>query len=96
VRRYLGDTLYGGREWILLAATYGCVALAGSERDDAEQKLTWIEGAATDEGYLPEQVQDHVQSPYTLAYWQQKWGSTATPLRWSHAMHVVLTKELDR
>jgi GH15 family glucan-1,4-alpha-glucosidase len=48
-----------------------------------------------DEGHLPEQVQDYVQSPWMLAYWRRKWGSTATPLLWSHAMHVVLTKELE-
>ena len=96
VRRYLGDTFYGGSEWILLAATFGWVALAGGEREVAHQMLAWIEGAATDEGHLPEQVQDHVQSPYMLAYWRQKWGSTATPLLWSHAMHVILTIELDQ
>jgi GH15 family glucan-1,4-alpha-glucosidase len=96
VRRYLGDTFYGGSEWILLAATYGWVALASGEREVAHQMLAWIEGAATDEGHLPEQVQDHVQSPYMLAYWRRKWGSTATPLLWSHAMHVILAIELDR
>ena len=95
VRRYLGDTFYGGSEWILLAAAYGWVALASGKREVAEQMLTWVAGAATDEGHLPEQVQDHVQSPWMLAYWRRKWGSTATPLLWSHAMHVVLTKELE-
>jgi len=51
--------------------------------------LDWIEAAAAD-GLLPEQLQDHVQSPYMLEFWQAKWGQTATPLLWSHAMHVVL------
>jgi len=51
------------------------VGQSRGERGIAEQMLTWIEGAATDEGYLPEQLQDHVQSPYMLAYWRQKWGS---------------------
>lgn len=31
-----------------------------------------------------------------LAYWRARWGATATPLLWSHAMHVVLADELDR
>jgi hypothetical protein len=39
---------------------------------------------------LPEQVQEHVQSPFMLDFWRAKWGQTATPLLWSHAMHVVL------
>lgn len=56
---------------------------------------TSVDSTATPEGYLPEQVQDHVQSPYMLAHWRQKWGATATPLLWSHAMHVVLTDELN-
>lgn len=95
VRRYLGDTFYGGSEWILLAATYGWVALTCGDRDTASRMLGWIESAATSDGYLPEQVQDHVQSPYMLTYWRRKWGSTATPLLWSHAMHIVLTEELE-
>ena len=94
VRRYLGDTFYGGSEWILLAASLGWVSLALGDRDTATRMLTWIEAAATDDGYLPEQVQDHVQSPYMLAFWRHKWGSTATPLLWSHAMHVILSAEL--
>ncbi len=93
-RRYLGDTFYGGSEWILLAATYGWVELAAGRPESARQMLAWIERAATPEGYLPEQVQDHVQSPYMLLHWRQKWGATATPLLWSHAMHVVLADEL--
>ena len=31
-----------------------------------------------------------------LTYWRNKWGPTATPLLWSHAMHVVLSDELTR
>ena len=67
VRRYLGDTFYGGSEWILLAAAYGCVPLAFEDRATAQQMLTWIEATADPRGQLPEQVQDHVQSPYMLA-----------------------------
>jgi hypothetical protein len=29
-----------------------------------------------------------------LAWWQARWGATATPLLWSHAMHVILHDEL--
>ncbi len=95
VRRYLGDTFYGGSEWVLLAAGYGRACLAAGDRGTAERMLAWIEGVATDEGHLPEQVQDRVQSPYMLAHWREKWGRTATPLMWSHAMHVILARELS-
>ncbi|WP_077488792.1 glycoside hydrolase family 15 protein [Sinomonas mesophila] len=94
LRRYLGDTFYGGSEWILLAATYGWVAVASGDRATAGRMLDWIEAAATPEGLLPEQVQNHVQSPYMLEFWRRRWGATATPLLWSHAMHIVLREEL--
>ncbi|HET9872272.1 MAG TPA: glycoside hydrolase family 15 protein [Propionibacteriaceae bacterium] len=96
VRRYLGDTFYGGSEWILLAASLGWVGLKSGDEALAERMFSWIESAATEDGYLPEQVQDHVQSPHMLAYWRRKWGPTATPLLWSHAMHVVLGDEMGR
>jgi len=94
LRRYLGDTFYGGAEWILLAATYGWVMAARGEPDRAREMLSWIQQSATSEGHLPEQLQDHVQSPYMLNHWKHKWGETATPLLWSHAMHIVLTDVL--
>ncbi len=91
VRRYLGDTFYGGSEWLLLAASLGWVQKERGDSDTAAAMLAWIEAAATDEGFLPEQVQDHVQSPYMRDFWHAKWGQTATPLLWSHAMHIVLS-----
>jgi GH15 family glucan-1,4-alpha-glucosidase len=96
VRRYLGDTFYGGSQWILLAASLGWAALQLGDRGLADDLLAWIESAATDQGYLPEQVASNVQSAHMLAYWQDHWGSTATPLLWSHAMHLVLLDELRR
>jgi hypothetical protein len=43
---------------------------------------------------MPELVQNHVQSPYMLAYWRDRLGPAATPLLWSHAMHIMLCAEL--
>jgi GH15 family glucan-1,4-alpha-glucosidase len=94
VRRYLGDTFYGGSQWILLAVSLGWARLAMGESETAVTLLGWIESSATAEGWLPEQVADVVQSPHMLAYWKQKWGGTATPLLWSHAMHIVLLDEI--
>jgi GH15 family glucan-1,4-alpha-glucosidase len=90
VRRYLGDTFYGGSEWILLAATLGWVQARRRDPATASAMLDWIVLSATAEGLLPEQVQQHVQSPFMLDFWRAKWGQTATPLLWSHAMHVAL------
>jgi GH15 family glucan-1,4-alpha-glucosidase len=96
VRRYQGDTFFGGAEWILLAASLGCVSVAQGDNRLAEGLLNWIEGTATADGFLPEQVTDNVQSPHMLRYWQQRWGQTACPLLWSHAMHLILLDDLGR
>jgi GH15 family glucan-1,4-alpha-glucosidase len=94
VRRYLGDTFYGGSQWILLAASLGWTALTLGDRELAVQLLHWIEASADSDGYLPEQVAVGVQSPHMLDYWRHRWGPTATPLLWSHAMHTILSDEL--
>ncbi len=96
MRRYQGDTFYGGAEWLLLAGSLGCVAIAQDDSELAEKLLAWIEASATSEGHLPEQVADHVQSPHMLRYWRRRWGHTATPLLWSHAMHLILLDHLGR
>jgi len=74
VRRYLGDSFYGGSQWILLAASLGRVALAEGRVDEARELLAWMESAATSEGFLPEQVADDVYSPHMLAFWREPGG----------------------
>jgi GH15 family glucan-1,4-alpha-glucosidase len=76
------------------AASLGWAALAVGDADMPMRVLAWIEASASDEGYLPEQVAEDVQSPQMLGYWREQWGLTATPLLWSHAMHVVLHEAL--
>ena len=56
VHRYLGDTFYGGSEWNLLAAAYGCLSLALDDPRPRQQMHTWIERRRP-HGHLPEQVQ---------------------------------------
>jgi len=95
VRRYQGDTFYGGGQWILLAASLGWATLATGSSELARRLLAWIEGSANDQGYLPEQVAEEVQSPHMLAWWQARWGTPATPLLWSNAMHVIICDQLQ-
>ncbi|MBV9367546.1 MAG: hypothetical protein JOY89_25180 [Solirubrobacterales bacterium] len=96
VRRYQGDTFFGGAEWLLLAASLGCVANAQGDRDLADALLGWIEASADSNDYLPEQMANQPQSPHMLRHWQRRWGKTATPLLWSHAMHLILLDDLGR
>lgn len=95
VRRYLGDSFHGGSQWLLLAATLGWCADVAGQRELAVELLDWVTASADAEGHLPEQVAEEVQSPHMLAFWREKWGGTATPLLWSHAMHIVLSHALE-
>jgi GH15 family glucan-1,4-alpha-glucosidase len=94
VRRYIGDTYYGGGEWVLLTcwlATYDA-----REGRDAELQAaqSWICAQADEHGLLPEQSTDAPQSPDMVEHWIRRWGSPASPLLWSHAMFLVLQAEI--
>ena len=94
VRRYPGDSYYGGGEWLLLAALLGsCFSAAGRE-EDARAQLAWIAARATPEGELPEQVAEHLLVPAEYGRWVERWGPSASPLLWSHAMYMTLALEL--
>jgi isomaltose glucohydrolase len=88
VHRHLEDTYYGGGEWPLLAAFLG---LARPAR--AEAALNWIAAHATEDGFLPEQAQDHLLHPDAWDVWVSKWGPPACPLLWSHAMYLTLAHD---
>lgn len=94
VRRYLGDTFYGGGEWVLLTASLGTHMAAVGDLDGARQRLDWVESMFTADGHLPEQATEHPQAPDMVAPWVMRWGPVARPLLWSHAMHVVLVQSL--
>jgi GH15 family glucan-1,4-alpha-glucosidase len=94
VYRYLGDTFYGGGEWLILTAWLGWYEVRTGRTDLARQRLEWIAAQATGEGWLPEQVSGDTQDPSFIAEWTQRWGPVATPLLWSHAMFVILALEL--
>jgi len=86
--RYLGDSYYGGGQWLLLTSTLAWHdAVTGD--GDATSAQDWVRAQVTPDGDLPEQVTDHAQDPTMLEPWQRRWGSVATPLLWSHAMYLV-------
>ena len=90
VRRYLGDSYYGGGDWVLLTAWLGWYRAARGDLDGARALLAWIENAATPDGLLPEQLTTAAQQPDMVARWVGKWGPVASPLLWSHAMYLIL------
>jgi GH15 family glucan-1,4-alpha-glucosidase len=90
IRRYPGDTYFGGGEWILLTAWLGWYWTERGKTERAQQLLGWIESRADEKGYLPEQVPYNLNKPEYYEVWRKRWGEIANPLLWSHAMYIIL------
>jgi GH15 family glucan-1,4-alpha-glucosidase len=85
--RHADDEYYGGGEWPILAAFTGWARHKLGL--DASAQFAWIEGAASDDGTLPEQTGERLR-PECFGPWVERWGEPATPLLWSHAMYLTL------
>lgn len=94
VHRYLLDSFYGGGQWPLLSCMLGLAYVAVGDRERAIRQLEWAAATVTVEGWLPEQVPDHLLAPDRRQEWLERWGPVATPLLWSHAMFARLAVEL--
>jgi GH15 family glucan-1,4-alpha-glucosidase len=94
VHRYAADTFYGGGQWPLLSCFLGLALLAAGDRERAIDQLRWAASTATADGYLPEQVDEHLLAPERRQEWIERWGSVATPLLWSHGMFLRLAADL--
>lgn len=90
IYRYVGDTYYGGGEWILLTAWLGWYDAVTGNTDGVAAARDWIRSAATAALELPEQTTNGVQDPDMVESWVKRWGPVATPLLWSHAMYLVM------
>ncbi|MEX2550929.1 MAG: glycoside hydrolase family 15 protein, partial [Nitriliruptoraceae bacterium] len=95
VHRYLDDTYYGGGEWVLLAGFLGWHHAENGAADRAGALLRWIVGQADAQGDLPEQAAQHLLHPERKAEWDERWGPSARPLLWSHAMLLTLVSVLE-
>lgn len=92
--RYRGDAYFGGGEWPILAGLDGWHAVARRDEARARMQLAWIEAHAAPDGTLPEQVDEHLETPAKRARWVDEFGPPAHPLLWSHAMHLILAHAL--
>lgn len=90
VRRYLGDTYYGGGEWTLLTCSLGWIDAAAGDRAGLDRCRGWVRAQALPGGDLPEQVTDPSQDPEMVEPWVERWGPVATPLLWAHAMYLLM------
>lgn len=90
IRRYLGDTYYGGNPWLLLTAWLGWHdRLTGRETDHSAAR-NWIQGNMSVGGGLAEQVLDEPQDLASVQPWIDRWGPVADPLLWSHAKFILM------
>jgi GH15 family glucan-1,4-alpha-glucosidase len=94
VHRYLADTYYGGGQWPLLSCFLGLAHAAAGNRTRAHELLGWAASTAGENDELPEQVERHLLDPKHLQPWNERWGSSAKPLLWSHAMFIRLATAL--
>jgi isomaltose glucohydrolase len=94
VHRHPDDEFYGGGQWLLLAGFLGWHYARCGRLDDARAELEWIAAAATPEGDLPEQLDQHLLRPAQRGEWVERWGPPACPLLWSHALFLTLALEL--
>jgi GH15 family glucan-1,4-alpha-glucosidase len=90
IRRYPGDTFFGGGAWPVLTASLGLYRLAAGDARAAEQCLAWIETRFDAEGRLGEQFGGEHVNPAMYREWVRRWGHPARDLLWSHAMYVLL------
>jgi GH15 family glucan-1,4-alpha-glucosidase len=90
LRRYLGDTYYGGGEWPLLSAHLGWHLAALGETAGAGRQVELVAATAGDDRLLPEQLLEGVQAPAHVAEWTRRWGPVAKPLTWSHGAYLAL------
>jgi len=94
VHRYPTDTYYGGGEWVLLAGWLGWYYVRAGDPERARHLLDWMTTQAGEDGSLPEQIAASLNDPNYLRPWEQRWGPSARPLLWSHAMYLILHHEL--
>ena len=93
VKRYIGDTYYGGGDWVLLEGLLAWTEAKNANRPFWEDSRRWISSIADSNYLLPEQLLDHVQDPQMISPWEAKWGNSANPLLWSHAMYLLMLHE---
>ncbi len=93
--RFRADTFYGGGAWVLLTAGLAWHHARAGRAERATELLAVAERHRGDDGGLPEQVPTEGTDPWFLDYWTRRWGPSASPLAWSHAMVVLARCELE-
>ncbi len=93
--RHLRDVYFGGGLWLILSAFLGLALLKSGERNTPQEIVNWIASQADSHLYLAEQIDADLLFPDQKQAWINKWGHSANPLLWSHAMFLKLWKQLE-
>ncbi len=94
VYRYGADTYFGGGEWLLLTCWLAWIYVELGRIDEARALIVWVEKQATPTGDMPEQTHEHPLDASHYQPWVDKWGTSANPLLWSHAMYLIVLTHL--
>lgn len=93
IRRYLGDTYFGGNPWVLLTAWLGWHdRLTGNDTGRVDAR-NWVLDHAMKGGDLPEQLLHEPQDAAFVGPWLERWGPVASPLLWSHAKFILMESD---
>ncbi|MBF9018001.1 MULTISPECIES: glycoside hydrolase family 15 protein [unclassified Oceanispirochaeta] len=90
VKRYSEDTYYGGGQWIIHSCWMAWYYYETGRYEEAETLMEWVVCRQKKDGSLPEQTTDITNEPSMVKEWEQRWGTVATPLTWSHAMFLIV------
>ena len=93
--RHLSDVYFGGGPWPLLSAFLALARSAQGDIEGCRRIFEWIAKSANENFELPEQLATNLLHPETRQEWIEKWGIPAVPLLWSHAMFLLLKKEVE-
>jgi GH15 family glucan-1,4-alpha-glucosidase len=93
IRRYRGDTYFGGNPWLLLTAWLGWHdRLVGDDLGHVAAR-NWVLDHASKGGDLPEQILHEPQDAAFVGPWLERWGPVANPLLWSHAKFILMESD---
>lgn len=90
IRRYVGDTYFGGNPWHLLTAWLGWHDRLNGDAAGHAHARDWVLAHVSPGAQLAEQLTEEPQAPDFVQPWIDRWGPVADPLLWSHAKFVLL------
>ncbi len=93
IRRYLGDTYFGGNPWLLLTAWLGWHDRLTGNDIGHRAASDWVLKHAMKGDELPEQILHEPQDATFVGQWLERWGPVANPLLWSHAKFILMESE---